>query len=275
MTASQKKITGLLMSLSLMALTIFPRCSMHLTRKAYFSEDMAKKSVDSQDFYQFSEMVAHDEDTADNLSNIARLSKIMQKEMLQTAQLAGDRSLASVDYLSVNNGTLRRINPANKFKPAARKQAKLKNNENRASRKLRVKKTFRRAKRPPVLQFDPLYKKAVALYYRQHYSEAIKILRSLLQFNQRHPLAGQAQHWIGDAYFAMGAYWQAVVEYEKVAMFPRTPKAGEARLMVGIALFRAGKNVLAGDEFMRVLETKERQSVLATAQRYLRKIDRA
>lgn len=277
MNISQKKFASLLISLCLVALTVFPRCGLHLTRKAYFTEDTAKKEATAQEFYQFSEMEPIENDAVNDPANMARLSDIMQQEILQTKQPATELRLTAAGNANPDKKVInRKIIEKDTLVPVKSSRGiskiRYKNNRRKSANKTN---RPRRMKKPPVLQFEPLYKKAVALFYRQHYSESINILRSLLQFNPRHPLAGQAQHWLGDAYFATGAYLQAVIEYEKVAMFPHSPKVEEAKLMVGIALFRAGKNTMAEEEFMRVLETRGRQSVLATAQRYLRKIDRA
>jgi tol-pal system protein YbgF len=51
----------------------------------------------------------------------------------------------------------------------------------------------------------------------------------------KHPLAGNAQYWIGEAYWAQRDYRQALVEFEKV--FEHGPqKASDAQLKIGLAI---------------------------------------
>ncbi|KAA3661695.1 MAG: hypothetical protein DWQ10_04015 [Calditrichaeota bacterium] len=267
MKRQQKLYNRLLLSLALIALTAFPMCGLHLSRTSYFTEDQQKHD-DDDGYIMFSEMDDIDSmQVAENVS-MQRLREIMEVERQKTPRQA---YVVQKKKPSTVNRVGNTLVDAQHTKLST---VKMDDVSAIAVRKKPVK-GKRQYKRPPVLEFAPLYKKAVDLYYSQHYVEAIETFRTLLEFNSAHPLANQCQHWIGEAYFAMGAFYAAVVEYEKVALFPHAVKSAEARLMIGIALFRVGENNLAEQELEGILASNEKMSVQITAQRYLRKISQA
>lgn len=250
-------------------------CGLHLTRNSYLVEREKRTENQQEEAYKLSDINDYELMPVEDNAAMSRLQEIIKNEINKTPD--ANTSSKAVQIQGAHSTSLasstrivpERIKQRKSIFSATKRQKQAQQVTKSAPRKRRP------FKRPPVLEFDPLYKKAVDLYYKQHYVEAIKEFRTLLQFNQQHPLASQCQHWIGDAYFAMGAYFEAVIEYEKVAMFPGSSKAPEAMLMVGISLFRTGETSLAQQEFKRVLESQEKKSVMITAQRYLRKISRA
>lgn len=268
MQKQHKIYSSLILSLTLVALTAFPMCGIHITRTAYLESDPHIRDIDEDGYELLSDFGDLDSMQVAQDPSMLRLQEIMQieRQKIPAANRVQQEenvpepvrvSNALVEAQHVNLADLRTESPRT---VAVRKQPAM------------SKKHF---KRPPVLQFAPLFDKAVDLYYKQHYVEAIEQFRALLEFNAAHPLANQCQYWIGEAYFAMGAYYAAVVEYEKVALFPHSPKSSDARLMIGIALFRVGENSLAERELEGLLADNEKQSVQITAQRYLRKISQA
>lgn len=110
------------------------------------------------------------------------------------------------------------------------------------------------------LQPDDIYQAAYIDFSKGSYSLAIAGFREFLRRFPTHPLAGNAQYWIGEANFSMArahindgqtanattALEQAVVEYRKViANYPRGEKAPTAIYKEALALIELKQTALA------------------------------
>jgi tol-pal system protein YbgF len=110
------------------------------------------------------------------------------------------------------------------------------------------------------LQPDDIYQAAYIDFSKGSYSLAIAGFREFLRRFPTHPLAGNAQYWIGEANFSVArahindghtanattALEQAVVEYRKViANYPRGEKAPTAIYKEALALIELKQTALA------------------------------
>jgi TolA-binding protein len=110
------------------------------------------------------------------------------------------------------------------------------------------------------LQPDDIYQAAYIDFSKGSYALAIAGFREFLRRFPTHPLAGNAQYWIGEANFSVGrahindgqmanattALEQAVVEYRKViANYPRGEKAPTAIYKEALALIELKQIPLA------------------------------
>ncbi len=81
-----------------------------------------------------------------------------------------------------------------------------------------------------------VYDTAYGDYQNGNFNYAIKVFTSFLQKFPDDPLAGNAQFWIGEAYFKQMDYDQAILAYEKVVKnYPKSLKAPSALLQQGIS----------------------------------------
>jgi tol-pal system protein YbgF len=111
-----------------------------------------------------------------------------------------------------------------------------------------------------VLQPDDIYQAAYIDFSKGSYALAIAGFREFLRRFPTHPLAGNAQYWIGEANFSVArahindgqmanattALEQAVVEYRKViANYPRGEKAPTAIYKEALALIELKQTPLA------------------------------
>jgi TolA-binding protein len=110
------------------------------------------------------------------------------------------------------------------------------------------------------LQPDDIYQAAYIDFSKGSYALAIAGFREFLRRFPTHPLAGNAQYWIGEANFSVArthindghtanattALEQAVVEYRKViANYPRGEKAPTAIYKEALALIELKQTALA------------------------------
>jgi tol-pal system protein YbgF len=82
-----------------------------------------------------------------------------------------------------------------------------------------------------------MYAAALATLRRGQHGQAILEFLELVNRYPKHPLTGNAQYWIGEAYFAQRDYRQALMEFEKiVSQNGGGPKTPDALLKAGLCL---------------------------------------
>jgi tetratricopeptide (TPR) repeat protein len=84
-------------------------------------------------------------------------------------------------------------------------------------------------------RFSAAYKDALNRFQAGQYSEAIGILRWLLDQRPDHPLASNCHYWIGECYFGLGEYSKAHAAFKRVSNYSRSPKSRDARVMMNRA----------------------------------------
>ncbi len=114
-----------------------------------------------------------------------------------------------------------------------------------------------------------LYQEALDAVYARKYEDAITKFSGLLQSGDISDLADNSQYWIGECYFALGNYEQALAEFEKVFVFEKNNKADDAQFMMGMAYLKLGETLLAEIEFNGLLNFYEHSEYIARAERKL------
>ena len=109
----------------------------------------------------------------------------------------------------------------------------------------------------------------------RNYSDAINQFRIMLFESNAGNLADNCQYWIGEAYFARGEYLKAIIEFEKINIFPESNKSADAQLMLGIALMKIGENEDAEREFTDIITMSSNSLAAQKASRYLTELPKA
>jgi tol-pal system protein YbgF len=101
---------------------------------------------------------------------------------------------------------------------------------------------------------DAAYQAALATFRTREYGQAVLELLDFLAKFPRHPLAGSAQYWIGEAYYIQRDWRQALVEFEKVLTHnARDGKVADALLKIGLCYNNLREPVRAQQAWQRVL----------------------
>jgi tol-pal system protein YbgF len=96
------------------------------------------------------------------------------------------------------------------------------------------------------------YAAALATYRAREHGQAVIDFLDFIAKYPNHPLAGNAQYWIGEAYWAQKDYRQALVEFEKV--FAHGPqKAPDAQVKIGMCYLRLGDVARAQQAWQKVI----------------------
>jgi tol-pal system protein YbgF len=121
--------------------------------------------------------------------------------------------------------------------------------------------------------YSERYQEALQDYRSRKYREAIQKFESLLLQNTDHSLSDNCQYWIGESYFGLGNYQQALVAFEKVFSFPRTNKDDDSQLKLGICYMRIQDKEKAKIEFQKLIDNYPSSEYVSIARRYIDQVE--
>ncbi|MBS1262658.1 MAG: Cell division coordinator CpoB [Calditrichaeota bacterium] len=101
--------------------------------------------------------------------------------------------------------------------------------------------------------YETRYEEALGLYREGRLSTAIQQFRALIEENPRHSLADNCQYWIGEAYFRLRRYEQAIVEFDRTLTYRNTNKREDALYKLASCHERLGKAEAARELYLRLL----------------------
>jgi tol-pal system protein YbgF len=113
------------------------------------------------------------------------------------------------------------------------------------------------------------YSAALATFRSREHGQAVLDFVDFIAKHPKHPLAGNAQYWIGEAYWAQRDYRQALVEFEKVSEYG-PGKAPDALLKIGLCHARLRDASRAEQAWQRVIREYPKSEAAGLAQSLLR-----
>jgi tol-pal system protein YbgF len=118
---------------------------------------------------------------------------------------------------------------------------------------------------------DQAYNAALATFRAGEHGQAVLDFLDFIAKYPNHPLAANAQYWIGEAYYAQRDYRQALVEFQKVLqMAPESAKAADALVKVGLCYTNLRDRARAQQAWQRVIREHPRTEAAAKARSLLR-----
>lgn len=124
----------------------------------------------------------------------------------------------------------------------------------------------------PATEFKSRYESGLNQFYSKNYQEALTLFRDLLLSDPSNSLSDNCQYWIGECYYGLGSFEQAIVEFEKVFSFPNSNKSDDAQLKLGVCYLKLGDKQQARSEFDRLLSNYPDSEYVSLAQRYLARL---
>lgn len=121
--------------------------------------------------------------------------------------------------------------------------------------------------------FQDRYQEARQDYNARRYRQAIQKYEALLGMDSRHSLSDNCQYWIGESYYGLGNYQQAIVAFEKVFAFPNSNKDADSQLKLGICYMRLSDNEKAKREFQKLIDNYPTSEYVSVAKRYLDRME--
>ncbi len=92
------------------------------------------------------------------------------------------------------------------------------------------------------------YIDALSLYQARNFREAIKRFENLLAVDRNNELADNAQYWIGECYYGLEEYEQALNAFRKVFNFPGSNKLEAAQFKIAYCYLQLGQRSKARQE---------------------------
>jgi len=127
---------------------------------------------------------------------------------------------------------------------------------------------------PPLpAQPEELYKKGLALCQSGAYPESRRHLVAFLSRFPGHPLAVNAQYWIGETYYSVGEYVLALGAFEAVVQrYPKSSKAPDGLLKVGLTELKLGRKVKALESLRECVALFPASNPASIARQYLARL---
>lgn len=120
--------------------------------------------------------------------------------------------------------------------------------------------------------FKQDYQLALQEYNNRNYKLAIQMFEELLASNSSHSLSDNCRYWIGESYYGLGNFNQAIIEFTKVFSFTKSNKMDAAQLKLGLCYWRLGDREKAAQEFERVISDYSDSEFVEKAQYFLTKL---
>ena len=116
------------------------------------------------------------------------------------------------------------------------------------------------------------YQNALSEYYNRNYKLAIQLFEELLARNATSSLSDNCRYWIGESYYGLGNYNQAIIEFEKVSSFTNSNKMDDAQLKLGICYWKLGDRERARQEFEMLLNNYPNSEYVEKARQFLSRL---
>jgi len=121
-------------------------------------------------------------------------------------------------------------------------------------------------------EYQSRYDEARAEFENRNYNAAIQLFESLLAASSTHPLAENAQYWIGECQYALRQYDAAIISFEKVFTFASPNKKDDAQFKLGLCYIRKHEMNKAREELNRLIDEYPKSEFLSKANRLLEKM---
>lgn len=117
-----------------------------------------------------------------------------------------------------------------------------------------------------------LYQNALRVLDKRSHDEARRLFSDVLKKYPSGDYADKAQYWIGECYYAIADYAQAINAFNLVHKYKNSSKSDDAQFKLGISYLRMGKNDFAIDEFKRLINRYPASEYVPRAKKYISEI---
>ena len=116
------------------------------------------------------------------------------------------------------------------------------------------------------------YQIAFSEYNNRDYKTAINRFEALLSRDSNNSLSDNCQYWIGESYYGLGNFNQAIVEFTKVFSFNNSNKLDAAQLKLGLCYWKLGDKSKAREEFERLISNYPKSEYVEKAEYFLSRL---
>lgn len=116
------------------------------------------------------------------------------------------------------------------------------------------------------------YDGALASFKQKRFSDAIQEFEGLLNGNIREDLADNCHYWIGESYYGMRQYKEAVDHFKTVLNYKQSEKKSAAQLMIGNAYLAMGNMEGAKEAYNTLVSSYPASSLVEKAKEKLARL---
>ena len=98
------------------------------------------------------------------------------------------------------------------------------------------------------------YRAAREQYNNRQYERALELFTELVRKAPRSNLADNSQYWMGECYYGLGKFRQALTEFTKVFAYPNTEKSDDAQLKIARCYLALGEQKSTLIAFQKLLD---------------------
>ena len=98
------------------------------------------------------------------------------------------------------------------------------------------------------------YERGLGLAREKHYEEAASVFMGLLNTSPPEGLESNCHYWIGECYYGMRQYREALPHFEQVLGYQQTSKKDDAQLMIANCYKRVGDKEHARQEYQKLID---------------------
>ncbi len=117
---------------------------------------------------------------------------------------------------------------------------------------------------------EAAYNQALSTFHAREHGQAVLEFLDFIGKYPRHPLAANAQYWIGEAYYVQRDYRQGLVEFQKVLEYPASNgKAADALLKIGLCYASLREPAQARQRWQQVVKEYPGSAAATNARKLL------
>lgn len=109
---------------------------------------------------------------------------------------------------------------------------------------------------PPMRMGDTKdeYDHALSLFNQKNYEEALSVWMGLLNTSPPEGLESNCHYWIGECFYGMKQYQEALSHFQRIFDYDRTSKKDDAQLKIALCYERMGDKARAKQEYEKLIE---------------------
>ncbi len=125
---------------------------------------------------------------------------------------------------------------------------------------------------PPPSDLSSGYEAALSMYRSRNFADAVDQFQGLLKAGIKDDLASNCHYWIGESYYGLKKYDDAIQHFEMVFDYKKSSKKPAAQLMIGNSYLASGNKTAAKEAYEKVVSTYPLSQYVQKAQEKLAKI---
>ncbi|MCL4511057.1 MAG: tetratricopeptide repeat protein [Bacteroidetes bacterium] len=121
-------------------------------------------------------------------------------------------------------------------------------------------------------EFQEKYNEGLKLFKAREYKDAVANFEDLTASEVKTDLISNAHYWLGECYYALQRYNDAVRAFERTLTYPKSYKEGAAYIMLGMSYVRLGDKDRARDTWQKLIKKDPKSQYAARAKEFLKQL---